>query len=72
MDRLAWWIAPFLVMCIAGGFHIILMSFGLHQWGWFFLSGAVGLIGIPLAARIARKVKRDDPNWPPRRRRAEG
>lgn len=67
MDRLAWWIAPFLVMCIAGGVHIVLMSLGLHDWGWFLLSGAIGLLGIPLAARIARKVKREDPEWPPHR-----
>lgn len=69
MDRLAYWIAPFLVMCIAGAVHIVIMSLGLQGWGWFLLSGAIGLTGIPLAQHIARIIKRDDPDWPPRRRR---
>lgn len=61
------------VPCIAGAMVILLLSLGWTGWITFVVSGAVGLvIGVPAGIWTARKIKRQDPGWPPRRTRETG
>ncbi len=59
------------VMCLAGALVIAFLSAGWVGWTPFVLSGILGLaIGIPAGLWTARKIKRDDPAWPPARHRS--
>ncbi|MTJ05583.1 MAG: hypothetical protein FH759_12925 [Sediminimonas qiaohouensis] len=58
------------VSSVAGAAVIAVLSIGWVSWMSFVLSGLVGLIiGVPAGIWNARTVKRDDPNWPPKRSR---
>jgi hypothetical protein len=58
------------VACIAGAAVIAALSLGWVGWTAFATSGAIGLVaGIPLGLWSARRIKKDDPHWPPRHRR---
>ena len=55
------------VASIAGAAVIAALAFGWMDWTAFAASGLAGLIiGIPAGIWTARRVKREDPNWPPR------
>ncbi len=54
------------VACIAGVVVIAALSLGWVGWMPFALAGLVGLVlGVPLGIWNARKIKHDDPAWPP-------
>lgn len=56
------------VTCVAGAAIIAMLSLGLITWQAFAGAGAVGLaVGIPAGVWSARAIKRDDPDWTPRR-----
>ncbi|MDK3074970.1 hypothetical protein QO034_17915 [Sedimentitalea sp. JM2-8] len=58
--------------CLAGGAVILFLSLGWVSWPSFVAAGALGLlIGVPAGLWSARAIKREDPNWPPRRRRPQ-
>jgi uncharacterized membrane protein YfcA len=60
-------------VCIAGTFAIAFLSMGWVSWQAFAVAGTAGLVlGFPSGIWTARRIKRDDPDWPPkadRRRR---
>lgn len=56
------------VSSIAGAAIIALLSIGWVSWVSFAISGLVGLIvGVPAGIWTAHAIKREDPNWPPKR-----
>ncbi|MDO9527477.1 MAG: hypothetical protein Q7J57_18410 [Gemmobacter sp.] len=57
------------VFCLAGAALVALMTIGdVSVWS-FVGSGIFGLLfGIPAGLWTARAIKRDDPNWPRRKR----
>lgn len=56
------------VSSIAGAAVIAVLSFGWVSWVAFLISGVIGLVvGVPAGLWSARLIKRDDPNWPPKR-----
>ncbi len=58
------------VTSIAGGAVILFLSFAWMSWASFAVAGVLGLgLGIPAGIWSARAIKREDPNWPPKRRR---
>lgn len=59
------------VTSAAGVALVALMSLGAITWVSFAIAGVVGLaVGIPAGLWSARAIKRDDPSWPPRPKRA--
>ena len=57
------------ILCLAGAVLVVLMSIGEVTWISFAISGVLGVIlGVPAGLWTAHAIKRDDPNWPPRRR----
>lgn len=54
------------VVCIAGAVVIFLLSIGWTGWTTFAIAGVAGIVvGIPAGIWSARKIKREDPAWPP-------
>ena len=64
MDRLSLFLILATGPVIAGGFIIILMSFGLYGWVYLLPAGVIGwLLGWPAGYAISRRIKRQDPNF---------
>ena len=64
MDRLSLFLILATGPVIAGGFIIILMSFGLYGWVYLLPAGVIGwLLGWPAGYAISRRIKRKDPNF---------
>ena len=64
MDRLSLVLILATGPVIAGGFIIILTSFGLYGWVYLLPAGVVGwLLGWPAGYVISRRIKRQDPNF---------
>ncbi|MCV2868363.1 hypothetical protein OEW28_06945 [Defluviimonas sp. WL0002] len=58
------------VTCLAGAVLTAFFSYGWYGWVPFAISGAIGVIvGVPAGIWTARQIKRDDPNWPRRKRK---
>ena len=58
------------VSSLAGAALIAFLSAGWVGWMPFVVAGIIGLaLGFPAGLYTARKIKRDDPAWPPRRQR---
>lgn len=56
------------VSSIAGAAIVAFLSMGWITWTAFATAGAAGLLlGAPAGIWTARAVKREDPNWPPKR-----
>lgn len=56
------------VTSVAGAAVIALLSIGWFSWVSFPVSGVVGLaVGVPAGLWTAYAIKREDPNWPPKR-----
>ncbi|MEZ5779125.1 MAG: hypothetical protein R3E44_12270 [Paracoccaceae bacterium] len=59
------------VLSIAGAVVVAALSLGWVGWWPFIVAGVVGLVlGVPAGIWSARRIKREDPNWPPERRRS--
>lgn len=58
------------VSCVAGAAVIAFLAAGWVSWVAFAAAAVVGLVvGVPAGIWTARRIKVDDPNWPPYRRR---
>ncbi len=58
------------VACVTGTAVVVFLSLEWVTWIAFAAAGVLGLvIGVPAGIWSARAIKRDDPNWPPKRRR---
>lgn len=58
------------VSSLAGAIVVGFLSAGWVGWMPFVLAGVIGLVlGVPAGLYTARKIKRDDPDWPPAERR---
>lgn len=56
------------VSSLAGAIVTGFLSAGWIGWMPFAVAGLIGLaLGVPAGLFTARKIKRDDPDWPPRR-----
>ena len=67
--RLSFFIVPIWVLSIVGAIVIAALAAGWVGWLPFVVAGAVGLLGGILAGIWnARRIKRDDPDWPRNRR----
>lgn len=61
------------VSSLAGAVVIAGLSLGYVSWQVFALAGIFGLgIGVPAGLWNAGYIKRNDPDWPPLRRRRPG
>lgn len=70
MDRLAMFIALMAWTAISG--TLIIIAFTMEWYGWMPILGSVVIalvLAWPVGYVISRRIKRRDPNWPPRRRR---
>ncbi len=57
------------VVCVVGVAVIALLTLGWFTWITFAIAGVVGLVvGVPAGVWSARAIKREDPQWPPKRR----
>lgn len=60
------------VTSLAGAIVVGFLSAGWVGWPTFVLAGIIGLaLGIPAGLYSARRIKRDDPAWPPAQRTDE-
>lgn len=56
------------VSCLAGAVLVMFLSLGWMTWVSFAIAGLAGIAaGVPAGLWSAKAIKRDDPNWPPRR-----
>lgn len=54
------------VSCVAGALVIAFLAAGWVSWVAFAVAAVVGLVvGVPAGIWTARRIKVDDPNWPP-------
>lgn len=64
--RLRWFNIPLSVACAAGAALVISLALGHYSLTAIAISGFAGLIvGIPFGLWATRRIKEDDPNWPP-------
>ena len=66
-DRLAAYLTPLWVLCIAGAVVVAGLALNLTGWPLFLAAGLIGLAGVPLAVWNARRIRKGDPNWPANR-----
>jgi len=65
--RLSWFTTPLAIACVAGAALIAAFALGFYSWSAFVASAAIGLaVGGPLGLWASRRIKRHDPDWPPR------
>lgn len=65
--RLSWFTTTLAVACVAGAALIAFFAFGYYDLGALLWSALIGLvIGVPLGIWASKRIKRRDPDWPPR------
>lgn len=65
--RLSWFTTPLSVVCVAGAAFVAALVLGYVSWGAVVVSAVIGLvIGWPLGVWASKRIKRRDPDWPPR------
>ncbi|WP_088623524.1 hypothetical protein [Oceanicola sp. 22II-s10i] len=66
--RLSWVLGVLSVACIAGAALIVAFALGYYSVPSILVSGLVGLVlGTPLGVYLSKRIKREDPDWPPSR-----
>lgn len=70
MDRLSIFLTFMTGSALVGGLVILVLSLGYYDWAPIAGAAVVGLaLTWPTAYVISRRIKREDPDWPPKGRR---